>query len=349
MKSPDLNLLPIAFALYDELSVSRAARLLGMSQPAVSMALKRMRVAFDDPLFIRVPSGVTPTPRAHAIVRLARPLLGRLQEDLLRGESFDPASSTRTWTLALVGRRRDGVSAARDGGAARAGAALRHPFGVGATAQLAHELEKGEVDLAVGYFPALSLKTVRQRRVSTQHWSIVMRADHPLRSQPMTLAAFSAAEHLVVRAEGRSQEVLERFLERRRIKRNVALMSPHFLSVPFLVSRSDLIATIPHSVALHFSCMSPTLAGVRAALRGADLRLEVPLAPPLRQRSPEPLAARPARRGVPRGPDAAAADPARRRATDAIGEPRDRGRSKNRPGSRGRGSSAFAPLRRDSP
>ena len=54
MKSPDLNLLPIAFALYDELSVSRAARLLGMSQPAVSMALKRMRIAFDDPLFIRV-------------------------------------------------------------------------------------------------------------------------------------------------------------------------------------------------------------------------------------------------------------------------------------------------------
>jgi DNA-binding transcriptional LysR family regulator len=130
------------------------------------------------------------------------------------------------------------------------------------TAQLAHELEKGEVDLAIGYFPALSLKTVRQRRVSTQHWSIVMRADHPLRSQPMTLAAFSAAEHLVVRAEGRSQEVLERFLERRRIKRNVALLSPNFLSVPFLVSRSNLIATIPHSVALHFGCMSQSLVGV---------------------------------------------------------------------------------------
>jgi DNA-binding transcriptional LysR family regulator len=130
------------------------------------------------------------------------------------------------------------------------------------TAQLAHELEKGEVDLAVGYFPALSLKTVRQRRVSTQHWSIVMRADHPLQSQPMTLATFSAAEHLVVSAEGRSQEVLERFLERRRIRRNVALMSPHFLSVPFLVSRSNLIATIPHSVALHFACMSPSLVGM---------------------------------------------------------------------------------------
>jgi len=56
--------------------------------------------------------------------------------------------------------------------------------------------------------------------------------------------------------------VLERFLERRRIKRNVALLSPHFLSVPFLVSRSNLIATIPHSVALHFGCMSPSLVGM---------------------------------------------------------------------------------------
>jgi DNA-binding transcriptional LysR family regulator len=262
MKSPDLNLLPIAFALYDELSVSRAARLLGMSQPAVSMALKRMRAAFDDPLFIRVPSGVTPTPRAHAIVKLARPLLGRLQEDLLRGESFDPASSTRTWTLALsdVGEMAF-LPRVMAGLRARAPHCSIRSVSV-PTAQLAHELEKGEVDLAVGYFPALSLKTVRQRRVSTQHWSIVMRADHPLRSQPMTLAAFSAAEHLVVRAEGRSQEVLERFLERRRIKRNVALMSPHFLSVPFLVSRSNLIATIPHSVALHFGCMSSSLVGV---------------------------------------------------------------------------------------
>ena len=97
----DLNLLPIAFALYDELSVSRAARLLGMCQPAVSMALRRMRETFDDPLFIRVPGGIAPTPHAHAIIEAARAPIARLQQDLLKGQPFDPLISTRAFTLAL--------------------------------------------------------------------------------------------------------------------------------------------------------------------------------------------------------------------------------------------------------
>ena len=100
-KTPDLNLLPIAVALYDELSVSRVARQLGMSQPAVSKALRRLRETFDDALFVRGPSGIMPTPRAHAIVRAARPHLEHLREDLLKGEQFDPATSTRPIVLGL--------------------------------------------------------------------------------------------------------------------------------------------------------------------------------------------------------------------------------------------------------
>jgi len=171
MKSPDLNVLPIAFALYDELSVSRAARLLGMSQPAVSMALRRMRETFDDPLFIRVPSGITPTPHAHMIVRMARPLVERLQTDLMKGETFDAASTTRPFTLALsdVGemaflpRVLDTLRAQAPQSAIRSVAVP--------TAQLAHELEKGEIDVAVGYFPALATKNFRQRRMSTAAFS----------------------------------------------------------------------------------------------------------------------------------------------------------------------------------
>lgn len=258
-KTPDLNLLPIAFALYDELSVSRAARLLGMSQPAVSMALRRMRETFDDPLFIRVPGGIAPTPRAHAIIQAARPLVGRLQEDLLKGQTFDPATSTRPFTLALsdVGEM---AFLPLVFGPLRAQAphcAIRS-VSVPA-AQLAHEMEKGEIDVAVGYFPPLMSKNFRQRRLSSHGFACLLRVDHPFRADRLSAADFIAAEHMVVREDGRSQEVVERFFERRRVRRKVAVYASHFLGVPFVVARSNLIATVPYAVANDFATMSPQL------------------------------------------------------------------------------------------
>jgi DNA-binding transcriptional LysR family regulator len=260
LKNPDLNLLPIAFALYDELSVSRAARLLGMSQPAVSMALRRMRETFDDPLFIRVPTGIAPTPRAHDLVRLARPLVQRLHQDLLKGVAFDPATTTRTIALALsdVGEMAF-LPAVIEQFRARAPQAAIRSVAV-PTAQLAHDLEKGEVDVAVGYFPSLALKNFRHRRVRIHRFACLMRADHPLRKDKLTPGDFLAAQHIVVQAQGRSQEVLERFLERRRIRRKIALITPHFLGVPFIVARSNLIATMPYAVAKQFAALSPQLA-----------------------------------------------------------------------------------------
>jgi DNA-binding transcriptional LysR family regulator len=143
------------------------------------------------------------------------------------------------------------------------------------TSQLAHELEKGEVDLAVGYFPALATKNVRQRRVSTHRFACLMRAGHPCQAERLSRADFLAAHHMVVLENGRSQEVLERFFERRRIRRKVTVFASHFLSVPFVIARSDLIATVPYRVAMEFAAMSPQLAIALPPfdLPGFDLKL----------------------------------------------------------------------------
>ena len=255
----DLNLLPIAFALYDELSVSRAARVLGMSQPAVSMALKRMRETFDDPLFVRVPNGIAPTPRAHAIIQASRPLVGRLQQDLVKGQSFDPATSTQTFTLALsdVGEMAflpRIIPLLREAAPHCAVRSVSLP-----PSQMAHELEKGGVDAAVGYFPMLATKNFRHRRLSVHRFACLMRANHPLWAPRLTVARFLEVDHLVVREEGRSQEVLERFFARRRIRRRVHAYTAHFLGVPFILAGSDLIATVPYAVAQDFAEMSPHL------------------------------------------------------------------------------------------
>ena len=274
--APDLNLLPIAFALYDELNVSRAARVLGMSQPAVSMALRRLRETFNDPLFVRVATGVAPTAQAHALVRAARPLVDQLQRSLRRERGFDPARTAATFAIALsdIGEL---AFLLRLLNAFRAQAPRCVIRSVAVPpAQLAQELERGDVDLAVGFYPSLSSKNFRQRRVETQRFACLMRKGHPAEAGRLTAREFSALEHMVVRAEGRSQIVLERFLERRGIPRNIVLLTPHFLSVPFVVARSDLVAAIPQKLAAYFASLSPDLT-VAALPFAEEVTLELKL------------------------------------------------------------------------
>jgi DNA-binding transcriptional LysR family regulator len=259
-KHPDLNLLPIAFALYDELSVSRAARVLGMSQPAVSKALRRLRDSFDDPLFVRGPSGVVPTPRAHALVRAARPHVERLWEGLSRGESFDASTSTRPFILAMsdIGEMAFFPSVSqhlREHAPRCAVSAVSGPHG-----QVAHGLERGDIDVALGYFPELSLKNIRQRRLAKHGFACLMRAGHPLWKQRLTVEDFLRGEHVIVRPLGRnSEEILERFIERRRIRRKIAVVASQVLSVPFIVKDLDLIATLPYAVVTRYVSLTSQL------------------------------------------------------------------------------------------
>lgn len=257
MKKLNLDLLPIVFALYDERSVSAAAKTLGMSQPAVSMALRKLRAHFNDPLFIRSVRGVEPTPRAHALVRASRPLIAQLQQDLLLEQTFDAARSTRAFSFALsdVGemvflpRLIERLRSAAPHCAIRS-MSMPPP-------QIARGLEKGEIDLAVGYFPDLVQNHFFQQRLFTHRFACLMRAGHPRYAKRLSLKAFLEIEHAVVHAEGRSQELFEKLLERKRIRRRIALHTPHFLSIPILVSRSDLMATVPHALALYFARLAP--------------------------------------------------------------------------------------------
>jgi DNA-binding transcriptional LysR family regulator len=273
-KTPDLNLLPIVVALYDELSVSRAARQLGMSQPAVSKALRRLRETFEDPLFVRGPTGIVPTPRAHAIVRASRPHLQRLQEDLLKGEQFEPATSTRPIVLGLSDIAEMAfLPSILDHLRVHAPKA---PVSTATLpdARLAEGLEKGDVDVAAGYFPALAQRNFRQRRLSRHGFACLMRAGHPLWKSRLTVSAYLSAEHVVVRRHGRSQELLERFMERRKMHRKVALFTSNVLSVPFIVMDTQLVATLPYAVVTRFASITQQ---VVAALPPFDLTYELKL------------------------------------------------------------------------
>jgi DNA-binding transcriptional LysR family regulator len=249
----DLNLLPVALAIYETRSVSQAARRLGMSQPALSAALGRLRVAFNDQLFVRTSRGMEPTPRALALMTPTRDILARIEDDLLTGIEFDPALTTHKFSFALsdigemvflpklLERIRQEAPAA---------SVSSHTM---PPEQIASALESGEIDLAIGYFPDLKRGNFFQQRLFSHGFVCLISAGHPYHGERFTLDEFLSFGHAVIRAEGRSQEVFERLLTQRHIQRRVVLSTPHFMAIPFVIARSDLVVTVPLAVGESFA------------------------------------------------------------------------------------------------
>lgn len=269
MQDFDLNLLRIALAIYDTHSVSGAAKALGISQPAASAALGRLRLAIGDPLFIKTSRGMEPTSRALAFVPTAREVLLRVSRDILSRVGFDPAVTQDTFTFAMsdigemvfLPRLLDYLNK-------HAPYAKLHSVST-SPAQVESGLEQGEIDLAIGYFPDLKRNNYFQQRLFTHYFTCLLRADHPVRGKRLSLPQFLELDHAVVRAEGRSQEIFERFLEKKKLRRKIALLTPHFMSIPMIVARSDLVATVPHALGMYF-------ANSGANIKTIDAPLDIP-------------------------------------------------------------------------
>ncbi len=269
----DLNLFAVLAALHDAGSVSSAARRLGRTQAAVSMALARLREHFGDPLYVRAASGMKPTPLGERLGEQARTIVA-LTEGSLRGErAFDPATAKDEFVFALsdVGEL---VFLPRIVEALAQAAPMAGVRSVSLSpVDTERGLEDGSVDLAVGYFPDLKTQHFRQR-LFTHYFVCLARVGHLRCGPPFTLERFLACSHAVVQSGSRSQELFERFLAREKIVRRVALQTPHFTSLPFVIARTDLIATVPHALAIAFTRVNPGLQMMKPpfALPDFDLR-----------------------------------------------------------------------------
>ncbi|KRB93525.1 LysR family transcriptional regulator [Noviherbaspirillum sp. Root189] len=249
----DLNLLAVVLAIAEEKSVSRAAERPELSQPAVSLSLGKLRRQLGDELFVRTVRGMEATPRARPVIELARQMLDRVGKEVLQQAAFDPSTTNTTFTVALsdIGEM---VFLPKLLQAIRERAPLATVSSVTLPAsEVGDALESGTVDLAMGYFPDLKRHNFFQQRLFSHSFVSLLRKDHPVRSEKMTLSQFLALGHAVVKAEGRSQEVFERYLERKNIRRRVVLSTPHFLSIPFIVATTDLVVTVPLAVGTSFA------------------------------------------------------------------------------------------------
>jgi DNA-binding transcriptional LysR family regulator len=251
----DLNLLRVFDEVMAERSLTRAARNLSLTQPAVSNALRRLRETLGDDLVQRSGQGMAPTPRALAIWPSVREALRQLQESLVPNE-FVPGTANTTFVLAMA----DATAAEVMPGLVETldreapGVSIRVvPL---TTRDPRRRLDEETCDLAVGYFPSLlaDLTASEQsgeplpfshQRLYDGEYVCVMRKDHPLATGPFTLNKFCAARHMLVSFSGRPYGFIDESLATLGRKRHVVLTVNQFFTAGRVVANSNLLTVLP--------------------------------------------------------------------------------------------------------
>ena len=255
LRSIDLNLLTVFDAIMAEGNQSRAANRLGMSQPAMSNALARLRAALDDPLFVRTAQGMTPTPRGRALAEPIRQALDLVQTGLERSrrdDDFDYRSSTRPAVVVvddygdtvIMPRFMNWLMQTAPGVRVRI---RRDPLG----AALSKKLSDGSVDLAIRYFRQRDGELQAKMLIEEEFVSMV-RQDHPAIGDSMSLAQYLALPHVVFGRLGRQgirNSIVDRELRRLGLTRHIALQVPGFQSMPIIVQNTDFVCTLPRRMA----------------------------------------------------------------------------------------------------
>jgi DNA-binding transcriptional LysR family regulator len=245
----DLNLLIVFDAVMQERSVTRAGSRIGLSQPAMSHALNRLRYMLKDELFVRTPKGMVPTPRAEM---LGQPLRNALSEMQLALEpaAFNPVASDRRFALA-VNDYAEVVLAPPLVAAVSAGApAVRLDLRSSGTLNMVDLLDRGDLDLTVG-----SMDSPGERFATAplleDPFVMVMRRGHPASRRTLSAAAFAALPHLEISSSREDTGFIDRWLAEHGLARRIALRAPYLSAAPILV-QSDMVATLSRRIAEDF-------------------------------------------------------------------------------------------------
>lgn len=244
----DLNLLVVFNQMLVEKRVSKVAENLGLTQPAISNSLAKLRKLFGDELFLRTPKGMEPTPYAEQLAESVVDALSLIHSGINQRSAFDPSTVQRSFTIGMtdIGEiyflpplierlllEAPGVTIST----------VRNN-----AVNLRDEMEAGKVDLAIGLLPQLKAGFF-QRRLFRQSYVCLLRKGHRLDKGRISLAEFRGAEHLVVVAAGTGHGQIDDLLRRGKVERAVRVTVPHFVSVGHILQRSDLIASVPERLA----------------------------------------------------------------------------------------------------
>ncbi|TFW05456.1 LysR family transcriptional regulator [Oxalobacteraceae bacterium OM1] len=273
----DLNLLRVFDAVMTEQNLTRAASRLAMTQPAVSNALRRLREALGDELLIRTAHGVKPTPRAESLWPAVRRALSELEEAILPEQNFDIATAQSTFRMAMADATAALWLPALVRSIEREAPGLTIRMVPLTTREPRPMLLRGDIDLAVGFFPGVtaqlssvgtSVSPIRHEQLYSGRYVCVMRKNHPLAREDLTLDSYCSANHLLVSFSGRANGLVDEALAKLGRERRILLTVNQFFTAGRVVATSDLITVLPrHLIAS---------TGITGALITKDLPFPMP-------------------------------------------------------------------------
>ena len=246
----DLNLLRYLRCLVEEASVSRAAERMGVTQPAMSASLRRLRATFADPILVRSGRSMTPTPRAVEMVAVVAPLLDTANALQAGNAPFAPATSRRSFTLmgsdyiefAFLPKLCSRIEQLAPGITL-----VQRPAN---PREASGWMQSGLVDLGIGILEAPS-PTLRTRAFMSEDLVCVVRKGHAATRGGFTAAAYAALSHVVVAPGGAGYlgRPIDEALHALGLSRRIALMLPSYLAVPYIIASTHYIATVPRHAA----------------------------------------------------------------------------------------------------
>ena len=244
----DLNLFIVFEAIYAEGSVTRASLKLNLTQPAISHALGRLRLMFDDPLFVRQGHQMVSTPLARSIIEPVRHSLRGFEVTLNKLNRFDPASTEKEFTLALRDVLESTVlpplmvALEHDAPHARVAAVQVD------RRELESELQAGTLDCAIDVLLPLA-PDIRHARILADRTLVVVRRGHPRLQGEITLDQYLAEQHILASSRRKGPGIEDFELSRIGMQRKIRLRCQHYFAACRVVSQTDLILTMPERYA----------------------------------------------------------------------------------------------------
>jgi DNA-binding transcriptional LysR family regulator len=252
LASIDLNLLVVFNAIMTERQVTRAGESIGLSQPATSNALARLRKLTQDKLFIRNGGELQPTPVALDLWQQIQPALAQIQTALSPVQPFDPKTSDRVFTIGMSDYGEFVLLPPLLERLATIAPQVKIQVKSGDRQLRLALLDSGKIDLLCGLIPD-RIAWHQKQLLFQERFVCVCRRDHPSIGDTLSVQDYVNTDHLLVSVQEDMVGRVDYLLAKQQLKRNIALSIPHFLVAPAILARTNLIATMVERVAIEFA------------------------------------------------------------------------------------------------